>query len=170
MKLRGKWVTVNSITRFVRDPDPIAPHAPRKKVAGEVLRSHDYEALQENKRRKQRRERIRCAEPWDDDWSELVDYSRSPKKFNPVMRAHRLLLSRREAGDYDRPVLSSYALGLLARRESVGDLAVNPLPWGCRMKGFTTLREDSSFTSFYLFGSAMAAGNPRRPCDHSGIH
>ncbi len=43
MKLRGTWVTVNRITRFVRDPDPVKPkRIRRRKKDNGVLRAHDY--------------------------------------------------------------------------------------------------------------------------------
>jgi hypothetical protein len=144
MKLRGKWVTVNSITRFVRDPDPIKPRKARK-------------PRKKKKRRKLRLDRIP---------GRL--YSVQPK-VHAYLKDHNLLERRRAAGDYDTPKLTAYALNLIADHETPGDLLVNPLPSGCRMKGFQVPLEDSSFISFYLLGSATAAGNPRRPCDHSGI-
>lgn len=159
MKLRGKWVTVNSITRFVRDPAPVK------------LRSHDV--VEKKLPRIGRPPRapeppadwqVRIANPAREriDWDSEPNYLRLGHLVD-----HNRLLARRAAGDYDRPVLTPYALGLLAAHESPGDLAVNPLPTGCRMTRVPV--EDSSFIHFYLLGSATAAGNPSRPCDHSGI-
>lgn len=171
MKLRGKWVTVNSITRFVRDPDPIKPRKarkPRKKKKSGVLRSHDHTPKPKSVprprisppraagSRQPAKNRIR--------WEELPNDLRSIH-----LTRHDNLIRRRAAGDYDTPKLTAYALRLIADHETPGDLLVNPLPSGCRMKGFQVPLEDSSFISFYLLGSATAAGNPSRPCDHSGI-
>lgn len=159
MKLRGKWVTVNSVTRFVRDPDPVKPAKARKprKEQPQVIRAHD---LPRRKLPVTRMPELR----------EKIDWSTEPSCLQRShVERHERLLERRAAGDYDHPEPSAYAIALLNRNGGTGDLAINPLPWGCRMKGFTTAREDGSFTSFYLLGSATAAGNPRRPCDRTGI-
>lgn len=172
MKLRGKWVTVNSITRFVRDPDPVKPRKarkPRKKKKTGVLRAHDYAP----KAKPVPRPRIsppRGPLEKGPKAPPLADWGNAPCDLRVIhILDHQRLERRRAAGDYDTPVPSPYALNLIAAREQAAPALMNPLPPGCRMKGFQVPLEASSFISFYLLGSAMAAGNPRRPCDHSGI-
>jgi hypothetical protein len=54
VKLRGTWVTVNNITRFVRDPDPVKPKRkprgrkpkkPKKPAEPKLLRAKDVRSI-----------------------------------------------------------------------------------------------------------------------------
>lgn len=153
MKLRGHWVTVNSITRFVRDPEP-PPPAP--------LRSHDYPVIRSKRIAPPRSRRFRRGDlpvEWKDQPNDL--------RMAHIVR-HNELVRRRAAGLYDTPKLTPYARGLVATlgvREALSTASVVPVS----MKGFSLQLEDSSFASFYYLGSHVAAGNPKRPADRKGL-
>jgi hypothetical protein len=130
MKLRGKWVTVNSITRFVRDPDPVKPKRTRvRKQDAPVLRAHDVTPQPRKKKPKTR----------GIFWQDIPNDIRLAH-----LTAHDDLVRRRLAGEYDRVTLTPYAVGLLASAgrydltfEGIMLASVSLGPaGGCRMKGF----------------------------------
>jgi hypothetical protein len=101
---------------------------------------------------------------------------------------HARTVSRRNAGLYDTPKLTPYAIRLvmaadqdsgtgldailhaatLAAESRTRGLASGILD-GTRERRFARQEDGDTFSDFYLLGSSLAANYPYRPCDHSGL-
>lgn len=155
MNLSGHWVTANGHRRYVapvpETPVPAGPDLFEQAVADLKV------ALRGRKKRKPKR-------TLGPDFSAIRNYH---------LAAHRELLEKRAKGIYDTPVLTPYALGLVREKDhDPGDIATPGISRndGVMMRLPSWMADSSPFHQCYAYGSALAAANPSRPCDHSGFH